>query len=210
MKILKQHRIRTSNLVVPPVKTFEVKAPEVFSAYCSWSNDTNLDDLHQTLINKIEIEFSEERTRIQNNYNSKIAKDFDMIPLISGFENFIDEYKCISDDELIELCLIMKIGQRYFWAILGHFALYTVTHSFMSNLFSVNDFSVPSLRVPGRGVGLSVKQEVCYGEIHSFDFSKLILAHGLNFPVESNLTDLESLDGNKQISGMVWLCEVEL
>jgi hypothetical protein len=210
MKVTQEINLKFSNLMVPSVKLFEVKSPPLLVSFCSWSDDTNLEEISSMLVNKIQLELSDERTRVSSSPDPVLRGDSDIHLLVSGFENYLQNYRSASEDELVEACILMRWHQRYMWAVLGHFSLFGFSNDQLTNIFASNDYSVSSLRVPSRGIGLSSKYEVCYGEFNSSEHKQIVMAHGLNHTNFHYTKKCVSQPNLQEPVGTVWLCEVEL
>jgi hypothetical protein len=211
MRVARETNLKFSDLMVPSVKLFEVKSPPLLIGLCSWSDFTNLEELSSVLANRIELELSDERTRVSNSPDPLIRGDSDIHLLISGFENYLQSYRPASEDELVEVCILMQWHHRYLWAVLGHFSLFGISkEECLTNIFAANDYSIAKLRVPRRGIGLSSKYEVCYGEFNASEHEQIVISHGLNHTQFDYKKKCVLDPYAKELSGTVWLCEVKL
>lgn len=210
MKVTSNYFLQVSHLRVPRVILYEVSTPPIVTHFCSWSQDTNIEDLHSNLINKIELELSEERTRIESSPDPALRGDPGLHLLISGVENFLAQHKPSGEDELVEFCILMKLKFRYYWASLGHFSLYGVKASQSKAVFLANNYCIRELRVPRTGIGLSDKREVFYGEISFVDFDKVLIGHGLDTIGLDFVSCEETLKSARGLVGQIYLAQVDL
>lgn len=210
MKIINQKSFKNNELMVPVVSTFETKSPPMLISTCSWSDETNISELLSILVNKIELEFSNDRTRISNSQDPLLRRDSGLFLLISGVEAFLGSYRPASEDDLVEFAVVMRLGSRIFWASLGHFSLYGVIEKKTYPIFCSQDYSYSKLRIPRRGLGLSDKREFIYGDFGFWDFERIILSHGFNCADVDLISCLDQKGQEQIFDGPLWICDISL
>jgi len=210
MKIINEKSLKNGEVRVPVVDSLVIESPPMLITTCSWSDEINITELQSVLVNKIELELSNERTRVSNSQDPSLRGDSGLFCLISGVEAFMGSYRLVSDDDLVEFLVVVRLGYRILWSSLGHFSLHGVIGKKAFPILCCQDYSVSKLRIPRRGLGLSDKREVIYGEIGLADFDRIILAHGLT-PADIDLVSyLDQNVHNQNFEGPLWLCDLNI
>jgi hypothetical protein len=210
MKCLNALSLKVTSVETPRVHLVETHSPSSVSVFAKWSEDHSIEELHSAILNKIELELSDERTRIQSSSDLLLRGDSSLYMMISGIESFVETYKSLSSDNLIEFSILIQSEYSYVWASLGHFALLGVRREEIVPLFVAQDYSYESVRIPRRGLGLSDKREVIYGEIGYKEYDKFLITHGVTF-VPKSYTSIDSFLKEQSGSvGSVWAQEILL
>lgn len=213
VRIIADRHITVTSAQEPRVVVTNELSPQLTFWGVAWSEQLSLPELFKSWINKIELEFSDERTRISSDKMISNLDEGAVQMLATASYQWLEEVTPSKDqDALVEIGLIMRHQGSILIAALGHISIYGWKEGELFPILALADYADKNLKLPSRGVGLSSNCDFVFGSVPEKDLNSIVFCRGISrLPIKSqSLEEVIANTTQENFTQNFWICHVEL
>lgn len=192
-------------IFLPPVFVKSYDESNIILLSLLWDGQNfNQEDFFNELIDKIQLEFFDEKTKVSKSSSVESSEDLNLFYESVNSHVFLEPNQ---NKKLVEFIIFKKLNEKVLVYSLGHFNVFHLKKDKTYSLLSLNDFSVDKYLLPSRGLGISDKSSVVTLELPLNEKEEFLIVRGLFVPSSLSFSqnDIDNLFLNNNKIPSSWV-----